>query len=267
MDTLNTDTIIEKLELLEKNPDDMFAKLDIDNLLGTNTALECFKSASPPYTETGLESLSTFSVIGSNELPSGSPQAHPSIRLDNVPYCPVYIVGHNDKGGNSYTANLGGIIENVTDYLDLLECLSTMRDIDDITLVIDSPGGYVHTGVTICTHMLMCQGFIKTLAVGLCASAGSLIWSAGTKCEVDDTALLMWHMSAHSDFGNSVAVASEAELTVRFVKNVLLAASLKKGHITNQEMDDICNIPEYAVYISAEEMRHRLSNTTSEKTV
>ena len=199
------------------------------------------------------------------ETPSGEPKGtgistivELSTRLNNVPYCPIAVLGKNSKGGYVFDAKLSGVIEDVVDYLDLLECLSTMRENDELTITIDSPGGFVHSGTLICTHILACRGTVRTRAVGLCASAGSLIWSAGHICEVESTALLMWHMSSHQDMGNSLSIYNEAGLQVEFVKNVLLEASVAKGHITREEVDDICNNPNKNKYITAQEMQRRL---------
>lgn len=219
----------------------------------------------------GMEAFISYKDIKNTavEAPSGDPNSNYGIgasiaalnnRLHNVPYCPVSLLGKNDKGGFVFNAKLSGAIEDTVDYLDLLECLATMKENDEICIAIDSPGGYIHSGVVICTHILMCKGTVRTNAVGLCASAGSLIWSAGHICTVEPTATLMWHMSSHMDYGNSLAIKDEAILQVGFVKNVLLAASAAKGHITQEEIDRICTNPNVAIYISAAEMQHRIEN-------
>lgn len=252
----------------------------IDNSLDTLTTIssKCMESKIYPLDSDikfGSEGFIVLSDVANSsiELPSGDPNQNYGIgtsaaaisnRLNNVPYCPISVLGKNDKDGFVYNAKLSGAIEDVVDYLDLLECLATMKENDEIIITIDSPGGYVHTGVLICTHILMCRGHVRTHAVGLCASAGSLIWSAGHTCTVEPTALLMWHMSSHMDCGNSLAIQSEATLQVHFVRTVLLAASEKKGHITKEEIERICTDPNVAIYITAEEMTKRLATTLKE---
>ena len=217
---------------------------------------------------TGNESFTAFEAINSAvETPSGDPNSGYGIassiaalnaRIHNTPYCPISLLGKSVDGGAIYNAKISGAVEDVHDYLDLLECLSTMKSNDTIIITIDSPGGYIHTGVLICTHIKACKGTVITRAVGLCASAGSLIWSAGDICEVESTALMMWHMSSHGDMGNSIAIKNEATIQVHFVKNVLLQASMEKGHITQEEIDRICTDPDATVYISATEMQKRI---------
>lgn len=179
--------------------------------------------------------------------------------FSTMEYCPVYTVLDNDKGGKDYIARITGIIGDISQYVCLLEYLATMKENDNITIYIDSPGGQINTGVTICTHIAYCQGVVTTYACGTCASAGSLIWSAGHVCLVAPTASLMWHMSSHMDLGNSIAIRNTAACQVEFVKKVLLNASCKKGHITQEEVDRICTDPDYTIWISAKEMQQRLT--------
>ena len=145
-------------------------------------------------------------------------------------------------------------------YINLLEVLANMNELDTITIYIDSPGGYIHSAVTICTHILLCPGRVTTVACGTCASAGSLIWSAGHTCLVVPTAALMWHMSSHVDMGDSIAIQDEAYLQIQFVRNALLQASVEKGHLTKEEAEEICSGPNVVKWINAEEMQKRLDN-------
>lgn len=228
------------------------------------------KLTNEPVLLTGNESFSSLDAINSVvETPSGDPNSAYGIantvaalnnKIHNVPYCPISILGKNENGGVVYNAKISGAIEDTIEYLDLLECLASMKENDTIVIAIDSPGGYIHTGVLICTHIKACRGTVITRAVGLCASAGSLIWSAGDICEVESTALLMWHMSSHADYGNSLAIKNEATIQVHFVKTVLLQASMDKGHITQEEINKICTDPDATIYISAEEMQKRIDS-------
>lgn len=226
---------------------------------------------------TGNESFTAMEAMNSAvETPSGDPNSGYGIataiaalnaKIHNTPYCPISLLGKSVDGGCIFNAKISGAVEDIHDYIDLLECLATMKENDTIIITIDSPGGYIHTGVVICTHIKACKGTVITRAVGLCASAGSLIWSAGDICEVESTALMMWHMSSHGDMGNSIAIRNEAIIQVNFVKNILLQASMEKGHITQEEIDRICSDPNATVYISAIEMQKRIDAHNSNKVV
>lgn len=183
-------------------------------------------------------------------------------KVENVKYCEVEPVGKSANGGIEYLALLTSSIEDIDLYIDLLELLSVATEKDVINICIDSPGGYVCTGVIISTAILDCKAKVITRACGLCASAGSLIWSAGHICTVMPTATLMWHMSSHMDMGNSLDIKQNADLQVKYVKELLLNKSLEKGHITEEEITRICTDPNYVCWISAPEMLQRIQNNS-----
>jgi len=207
----------------------------------------------------GMESMD------SREEPSGHQPWHASYDLEKLPYCPVYFVEtvtEKHAGGKThklFRAHITSTIETIEEYFTLLEVLYSMGEDDIIEILIDSPGGYINTGATIATAIRSCKGRVITHAVGLCASSGSLIWSAGHECVCSSMATFMWHMSSHGSYGNSITVQRDAEAQVDFVRKVFLDISFKKGHITREEVDRICSVPDEAVWITAEEMNRRLA--------
>jgi ATP-dependent protease ClpP protease subunit len=182
-------------------------------------------------------------------------------------YCPVRLKQSDENGNNHYECFITSTIIDIEEYFNLLEVLGLMRNGDTIEIFISSPGGLISTGSAISALIVECQGKVITTATGICASAGSLIWSAGHECKVKPTAVLMWHMSSHFGSGNSKAIQIEAARMVDHVRTVFLSASVEKGHITEEEMDTICKEPNREVFISAKQMQERLdakSNPTEE---
>ena len=209
----------------------------------------------------GTEAMTPPGVI--TETPSGIDiNSWWLSKVENVKYCEVEPIGKSANGGIEYMSLLTSSIEDIDLYIDLLELLSTATERDVITICIDSPGGYVCTGVIISTAILDCKAKVITRACGLCASAGSLIWSAGHICTVMPTATLMWHMSSHMDMGNSLDIKQNADLQVKYVKELLLNKSLEKGHITEEEIARICTDPNYVCWVSAPEMLQRIQNNS-----
>lgn len=212
----------------------------------------------------GVESLITFGgdTSAAKELPSGT-DLYDSMNFEDLPYCPVYLLGKNEDGGNVYKCCISSTIEDVSEYFNLLEILLTMSDKDAIQLSICSPGGYVATGTMISEAISRCKGFVHTYATGICASAGSLIWSAGHKCDMSDTAVFMYHMSSHFDANNSKSIEIEARHMVEYVRRAFLEVSVRKGHITKEEADLIYSEPDREIWIPAKEMRERILNFQS----
>lgn len=172
-------------------------------------------------------------------------------------WCPVYQIGKTAHGGSVYFAAINDSIDLIHEYIGLLDTLYEATPNDIIEINISSPGGYIATATQICSAINACKGSVITHASGICASAGSLIWSVGHEVTVGDNALFMWHMSSHMDCGNSLSIKEEAEFQVNYVRNTLLSISLKRGFITEEEVAKICSNPDDSVWIGAEEMRAR----------
>jgi len=156
-------------------------------------------------------------------------------------YSPVYITNRNPDGGIEYTAYISGQITETDNYVSLIDTLLTMRIKDSMTIYIDSPGGYVASGGLIASAIDNCMGTVKTVARGLCASAAALIHSAAKRgnATVTPFAVMLYHMSSHSDVGVSTRIAQTAAKQVAYVNSTLLSKALEDGHITQEEFAKI----------------------------
>lgn len=177
-------------------------------------------------------------------------------------WCPVYRIGRTSEGGCVWMVNITDSISEIHEYIPLLDTLYNADVNDIIELNIASPGGYISTATQICTAIKKCRGTVIGHASGMCASAGSLIWSVCHKVSVGDGANFMWHMSSHWDGGNSLAIRNEADFQISYVREVLLSISIKRGFITEEEVEELCTNPSSAKWITAEEMRERLLKAT-----
>lgn len=179
-------------------------------------------------------------------------------------WCPVYPIGKTPSGGNVFFSSITSSIDLIHEYVVLLNTLYEATDADIIELNIDSPGGYIATATQICTAIRNCKGQVLTHASGICASAGSLIWSVGHEVSIGDTANFMWHMSSHADWGNSITIRDEADFQINYVRDILLNISLTRGFITEEEIAKICDNPDDAIWVSAKTMRERLASKIKE---
>ena len=219
------------------------------------------RSVSIPRVISGNEMMHSYlsEELVSEEVESPDNPIPPKITPPNESYCPVYLKSQNESGGKFFECFITSSIEGIHEYFGLLEILGMMVEGDEIDIYIASPGGLICSGSAISTMITECKGKVNTIATGICASAGSLIWSAGHHPKVEPTAVLMWHMSAHFASGNSKLIQIEAQRMVDHVKHVFLTASVEKGHITVEEMEIICKEPDREIWISAEEMTKRLN--------
>ncbi|WP_298494156.1 ClpP family protease [uncultured Algibacter sp.] len=99
--------------------------------------------------------------------------------------------------------------KHVIDRLMYLDALGTF----DITLYINSPGGYVTSGFAIYDCIKSLNSQVSTVCTGFAASMGSLILSAGTKGKrfIKPHARVMIHQPS----GGARGQASDIEITAK----------------------------------------------------
>lgn len=159
-----------------------------------------------------------------------------------MPYCPVYVTKLED-GGRKFEAYVTGSINDVDDYIDLIDTLLIATEKDKYFIYIDSPGGLIAAGGIIASAIQYSKATVITEARGICASAAALIHSSAKPGNAISTpfAVMMYHMSSHWDGGYSTKVAERALNQVRYVNECLLNKALADGHITEDEFNAIQN--------------------------
>lgn len=139
---------------------------------------------------------------------------------------------------------------------DFVQVVSNAAEGSTVTIYVDTPGGVVSDALRMTAAMHRSKAHIVTCAIGMVASAGTVLWAAGDEKRISDHAAFMFHFSSHGDGGSSLAVADNATVLVEHVKTHLLAPMLDAGYITEEEMDLILRRED--VFIDAAAMRKRI---------
>lgn len=126
-----------------------------------------------------------------------------------------------------------------------------------VHLRIASPGGDVGIAIRLVAAMRRTKARVITEAVGMCASAGALLWSHGHERRMAPGSYLMLHMSSHGDWGNSTVIALTAEAMVSYIKTVALEPLVRDGVLTEEEMERIVD-QRHDVYLAATTITERL---------
>ena len=88
----------------------------------------------------------------------------------------------------------------------------------DITLYINSPGGAVHAGMGIIDTMNFIKCDVSTVCIGMAASMGAMILSAGTKGK--RFALPNSEVMIHQPLGGAEGQASDIEIVARNILKI-----------------------------------------------
>ena len=145
-----------------------------------------------------------------------------------------YVIEQTSRGERSYDifsrllkdriVFLGGEIDDVTANLVVAQMLFLeMEDPDqDIMLYINSPGGSVTAGMAIYDTMRYLKCDVSTLCIGMAASMGAFLLSAGAKGKRKalPNAEIMIHQPLGGAKGQATDIQIQAEQTLRIKKRL-----------------------------------------------
>jgi ATP-dependent Clp protease protease subunit len=106
-----------------------------------------------------------------------------------------------------------------------------------ISMYINSPGGQVYAGLAIYDTMQMISNPIRTVAVGVTASFGTVLLTAGTKGERYALPHATLHM--HQPLGGAQGQASDIEIQAREVLRLKSRLNEVLAHHTGRSIDEI----------------------------
>ncbi|HCC32613.1 MAG TPA: ATP-dependent Clp endopeptidase proteolytic subunit ClpP [Clostridiales bacterium] len=123
----------------------------------------------------------------------------------------------------------------------------------DIMLYINSPGGYIHSGLAIYDTMQYVRPQVQTICVGLAASAAAIILAGGAKGK--RFTLPHTRVMIHQPEGGARGQAAEIEIEAReIVRMRELLNSILAQH-TGQPLERIARDTDRNFYMSPDEAR------------
>src|SRR5512147_2642719 len=123
----------------------------------------------------------------------------------------------------------------------------------DIQLYINSPGGQVYAGMAIYDTMQLLRAPVSTIAVGVTASFGTVLLTAGTKGKRYALPHATIHM--HQPLGGAQGQATEIEIQAREILRLREELNRILSHHTGQPVARILEDTERDRYMSAEQAR------------
>ena len=123
----------------------------------------------------------------------------------------------------------------------------------DISLYINSPGGYIHSGLAIIDTMNHIKPEVSTVCVGMAASMGAMILSCGAKGK--RFVLPNAEVMIHQPLGGAQGQASDIEINARHIikSREILNKMLAKN--TGQPLEKVAKDVDRNYYMSAEEAK------------
>lgn len=119
----------------------------------------------------------------------------------------------------------------------------------DIQMYINSPGGQIYAGLAIYDTMKMISNKISTVAVGITASFGTVLLSAGTKGKRYALPHATVHM--HQPLGGTQGQASEIEIQAREILRLKARLNEIMAEATGQPLENIQRDTDRDYYLDA----------------
>lgn len=141
--------------------------------------------------------------------------------------------------GITYHFYLHGTIGESEEYVDLLDTLYNASNQDVVILHLNTGGGYLDTAVEIIHAMVSTEATVITSADGLVASAGSLIFFAGSAFIVGTFCEVMLHDGSGGAMGKINENLKSAEFTSKRISN--LYHKIYGRFFTHEEVENVLN--------------------------
>lgn len=170
-----------------------------------------------------------------------------------IPYS-INECSHNQKIINIYISQ--ELIEPHL-YVELFEKLRLATSTDTIFIYLNTPGGYIDTGVQLIHAMRNCQARIVCVLDGTVCSMGSLIFLAGDDFIVNDYSRLMFHNYSGGTYGKGHEQITNLESTNEWYSTLL--TEISTAFLTDEEITNIVTNG-HDLWLNAEDVRSRLSD-------
>lgn len=148
---------------------------------------------------------------------------------------------------------LGGAIDSDVANLVIAQLLFLASEDPkkDISFYINSPGGHVSAGLAILDTMNHVQPQVSTVCVGMAASMGALLLSAGEKGK--RYALPNAEVMIHQPSGGAEGMASDIEITAKQILKIRERLNKILAKNTGQKLDKIEKDVDRDFFMTAEE--------------
>ncbi len=123
----------------------------------------------------------------------------------------------------------------------------------DIYLYINSPGGYVSSGMAIYDTMQLIKPEVRTLCIGQASSMAALLLAGGAKGK--RSALPNSRIMLHQPYGGAGGQASDIEISAREIVKIKDKLIDLYGKHTGKSSEQIKKDTERNLYMSAEEAK------------
>jgi ATP-dependent protease ClpP protease subunit len=156
---------------------------------------------------------------------------------------------------NTHLVFLDEDITSPGNYRDVIHCLATCGENDNVNILINSSGGRTDSAWAIIEAMKGCRGDVAVTVLGAAYSAASMIACMADECYIADSAEFMLHTAHYGSIGTVPNVQGQTEFATRQINKLLDKAYT--GFLTPKELEELKNGKEF--WYDSEEAGKRMT--------
>lgn len=143
------------------------------------------------------------------------------------------------------------------EYVDLISRIRNAHPDDIIYLHLNTPGGYLDTGIQIINAMKDCRGRVICVLDGTVCSMGSLIFLAAEEYIIHDHCRLMFHNYSGGTYGKGNEQIAQLESTGKWFNKMFV--DLCTPFLSEEECAGV--IEGKDIWLDSDEVRERMEKT------
>jgi ATP-dependent protease ClpP protease subunit len=139
-------------------------------------------------------------------------------------------------------------------YRDVIHCLATCSENDNVNILVNSSGGRTDSAWAIIEAMKGCRGDVSVTVLGAAYSAASMIACMADECYFAESSEMMLHTAHYGSINTVPNVKTQVDFTTRQMNKLL--DTCYKGFLSDKELEELKNGKEF--WYSAEEAQARM---------
>lgn len=155
---------------------------------------------------------------------------------------------------NTHLVFLDEDITSPGNYRDVIHCLATCNEHDNVNILINSSGGRTDSAWAIIEAMKGCRGDVSVTVLGAAYSAASMIACMADECYFAESSEMMLHTAHYGSIGTVPNVKDQTDFATRQINKLL--DTCYTGFLTPKELDELKHGKEF--WFSSEEAQSRM---------
>lgn len=149
------------------------------------------------------------------------------------------------------------------EFIDLIHRIKSATENDVITIHLNTPGGYLETGVQIINAIRSTDAHVITSLESRAYSLGTLIFLSGDELQIHENALMMFHHYSNLMYGKGHEITAELEVVNKWFNKMLKKICVP--FLTEEEVTEIQGGRD--IWMDTDDIRKRLNKMTQEEQI